>query len=486
MKIAMIASEAAPFAKTGGLADVAGALPIALERLGHEVRLILPKYRGITTHQATLGRGIRVTFIEHDGYFGREHLYGGKDGDYQDNLERFSFFGWRALEQLKESGFRPDVIHVHDWQAALVPVYLATTSRQDPFFQQTTTVLTIHNLAYQGVFPKSEFPKLGVPWDLFHMEGLEYYDQGNLLKGGLVFAARLNTVSPTYAREIQTPEYGCGLDGVLRKRSHDLTGILNGIDTTAWDPATDKALAARFTAQTLEKKALCKRALQTQLGLPVEAAVPVIGLVTRLAAQKGLDLVAAVTEDLVKLGAQIVLLGTGDRPLHEQFEALARRYPQALGIRLAFDDALARQIYAGSDLFLMPSRFEPCGLGQMIAMRYGTIPIVRKTGGLADTVLDLETAGAGRPGTPLLGGVGGQVPGGRQAGGGGAGSRGNGFVFETADSAELLAAVHRAVAQFRQRPAWTALVKRAMALDWSWDRAARDYVELYTRAPVTA
>ena len=455
MNIAIVASEGVPFAKTGGLADVVGALPLALERLGHEVVLILPKYKGITQRRATLGSKVSVAFVEHDGYFGREHLYGGKDGDYADNLERFSFFAWRALETLKELHFRPDVIHVHDWQAALVPVYLATTYRDDPVVGQATTLLTVHNLAYQGVFPKSEFPKLGLPWELFHLEGLEYYDQINLLKGGLMFAKRLSTVSPTYAREIQTPEYGCGLDGVLRKRRADLTGVLNGIDTTLWDPATDKALNAPFSAAAPEAKSVNKRALQTALDLPVDPTVPLVGMITRLAAQKGLDLVAAAMEKLVALGVQLVVLGTGDRSFHESFEALGRRYPKALAVRLSFDDRLARQIYAASDLFLMPSRFEPCGLGQMIAMRYGALPVVRKTGGLADTVSEASTDGR----------------------------EGNGFVFEAAESSELVAATRRALAVYRQRAAWTALQRRAMQSDWSWERAARAYVELYGGAP---
>ncbi|MBI4227204.1 MAG: glycogen/starch synthase, partial [Candidatus Omnitrophica bacterium] len=312
-----------------------------------------------------------------------------------------------------------------------------------------------HNLAYQGVFPKSEFPKLGLPWDLFHMEGLEYYDQVNLLKGGLLFAKRLTTVSPTYAREIQTPEYGCGLEGVLRKRHADLTGVLNGLDIGAWDPATDTALAAPFSAAAPDRKAANKGALQRQLGLPVDPAVPLLGMTTRLAAQKGLDLVAEAADELVALGTQLVVLGTGDRSFHEQFEALGRRHPTALAVRLAFDDALARQIYAGADLFLMPSRFEPCGLGQMIAMRYGAMPIVRRTGGLADTVTEASPDG----------------------------SRGNGFLFEAAEASELLAAVRRALAVYRRRPAWAALQRRAMQTDWSWERAARAYVELYGGAP---
>lgn len=458
MNIAMVASEGVPFSKTGGLADVVGALPLALERLGHEVVVILPKYKGTAHRRATIGHGIPVLFVEHDGYFGREHLYGGKDGDYPDNLERFSFFAWRALETLKEANFRPDAIHVHDWQAALIPVYLATTYRDDPVVGQATTLLTVHNLAYQGVFPKSEFPKLGLPWELFHLEGLEYYDQVNLLKGGLMFAKRLNTVSPTYAQEIQTPEYGCGLDGVLRKRRADLAGVLNGIDTALWDPAADKALAAPFSAAKPAGKAAAKRALQAALGLPTDPAVPLVGMITRLAAQKGLDLVAAAMEDFASLGVQLAVLGTGDRVFHEQFEALGRRFPKTLAVRLSFDDRLARQIYAGSDLFLMPSRFEPCGLGQMIAMRYGAIPVVRKTGGLADTVVEASADG----------------------------SKGNGFLFEAAEPSELLAAVRRALALYRRRAAWGALQRRAMQSDWSWERAARCYVELYHGAVVPA
>lgn len=454
----MVASEAVPFAKTGGLADVVGALPQALAQLGHEVLLILPKYKGITQRRATLGPKVSVAFVEHPGFFGREHLYGGKAGDYADNLERFSFFAWRSLELIKERSFTPDVIHAHDWQAAMVPVYLSTTYRHDPALSQATTLLTIHNLAYQGLFPKTEFPKLGVPWDLFQMEGLEYYDQVNLLKGGLLFAKRLNTVSPTYAREIQTPEYGCGLDGVLRKRQADVAGVLNGIDVAAWDPATDKALAAKFSATDPGPKARNKQALQRQMGLPVDAAAPVFGMATRLAAQKGLDLVAAIVDDLAALGGQLVLLGTGDRAFHEQFEALGRRVPQTLAVRLAFDDTLARLIYAGADLFLMPSRFEPCGLGQMIAMRYGTIPVVRKTGGLADTVTEASADGC----------------------------QGQGFVFEAAEPAQLLAAITRGVALFRRRAAWSALQRRVMSLDWSWTKAAGTYVDLYRGAPVVA
>lgn len=456
LRIAMIASEAVPFAKTGGLADVVGALPIALERLGHEVCLVLPKYKGITAHEATLGRQIRVWFVEHPGYFGRDHLYGGPDGDYADNLERFSYFSWRALEQLQRQGFHPDVIHVHDWQAGLVPVYLACGAGGDTPLRQATTVLTVHNLSYQGIFPKSEFPKLGVPWDLFHMDGLEYYDRVNLLKGGLLFAKRLTTVSPTYAREIQTPEYGCGLDGVLRKRQADLTGIVNGIDTVAWDPATDAALAARYSAREPSGKGLDKQALQAAVGLPTTSEVPLIGMVTRLAAQKGLDLVVAALDELLRLRLQLVILGTGDRPLQEQLAALALRYPATLRVRLSFDDRLARQIYAGADGVLMPSRFEPCGLGQMIAMRYGAIPIVRRTGGLADTVVEAGTEA----------------------------DAGTGFVFEAADPSGLRQAVQRAITAWADRPAWARLVARAMAVDVSWERAARAYVDWYQTASV--
>ncbi|MBI4313514.1 MAG: glycogen synthase GlgA [Candidatus Omnitrophica bacterium] len=456
MKIAVVASEAAPFSKTGGLGDVAGALPLALERLGHEVRLIIPKYRGISKRSATLGKAIAVDFIEHDGYFGREHLYGSPNGDYADNLDRFSFFSWRALEQLKGVRFKPDVIHVHDWQTALVPVYLSTTYRHDPFFQEAMTLLTIHNLSYQGIFPKSEFPKLGVPWELFHMEGLEYYDRINLLKGGLLFARRLNTVSPAYAQEIQTPEYGCGLDGVLRKRSQDLTGILNGIDGAAWDPSTDKALAANYSADRMEKRMLNKRALQTEMNLPVQPAAPLLGWVSRLVPQKGVDGLVAVAEALVRLGGQLVVLGMGDRVYHDQLLMLSRKYPNSIRLRLSFEDSLARQVYAGSDFFLMPSRFEPCGLGQMIAMRYGSIPIVRKTGGLADTVTD-----AGDP-------------------------SGNGIVFEMPDPASFLAAIRRGFALFSNKKSFAALQRRAMKMDWSWERAARAYAQLYAPAGVRA
>ena len=451
MTVAMVVSEMEPFAKTGGLADVAGALPLALGRLGVQVHVIVPRYSVVQEKQpqVKISEGVEVHFIDHEDYFQRIGLYGGSNGDYPDNLDRFSFFCRQSLSLLKEKGIRPDILHAHDWQAALSIVYQKSVFQKDPFFARMRSVFTIHNLAYQGLFPKDQYPRCGLPWELFHIDGLEYYDKVNLLKGGLVFADRLTTVSPTYAREIQIPDQGEGLEGVLRFRSKDLLGILNGIDQDLWNPATDRALGHRFDSKRLAGKAKNKEALQKEMKLPVSSKIPLMGMVTRLASQKGLDLVVQALPGLSPLGVQLVVLGSGDRPIEQALESAAKN-SSTVRVHLGFDANLARRIYAGSDLFLMPSRYEPCGLGQMIAMRYGAVPLVRSTGGLADTVRE-------------------------------DGLEGNGFCFRPYDSQAFLQAVQRAVGFYRASGRWKVVQLRGMTTDFSWRRSAREYLRLYEK-----
>ena len=453
MKIAMVASEVVPFAKTGGLADVAGALPMALEKIKHEVIIIMPKYKSINQpgNEAKIGKNIKVYFIENEKYFSRPGLYGEKTGDYPDNLERFSFFCKKALELMKKIKFQPDIIHCHDWQTSLVPVYLKTTLKNDPFFKKTRSVVTIHNIGYQGLFKKEEFPKLGLDWSLFGMNGLEFFDRINILKGGLVFSDVINTVSPTYSQEILDPKQGFGLEGILLEREERLFGILNGIDNDVWNPAEDKYLAKKFSAASLENKAACKEALQKDCKLAVKKDVPLFGFVGRLAEQKGFDLIDAAIERMSQLDMQFVILGTGDLKYHTMLEKMAARCPNFLSVNLKFDDAFAHRIYAGCDLFLMPSKYEPCGLGQLISYRYGTPVIVHKTGGLADTVSDynaLENSGSG-------------------------------FVFDTYTREGLMEAVLRAMLAYENKKKWQDLVTRDLKLDYSWDESAKKYIQMY-------
>jgi len=459
MKIVICASEVVPFAKTGGLADVAGALPLALEKEGQEVIVILPRYQvidaakfnlktsgdGILT--GTLGRGIKVYFIENAGYFNREGLYGDKQGDHPDNLERFSFYCRRSLELLKEINFKPDIIHCHDWQSSLIPVFLKAVYSQDPFYKKIRTVLTIHNIGYQGLFPREEFPKLGLDWSLFSMEGLEFYGKINVLKGGMLFADLINTVSPTYAKEIQTKEFGFGLEGVLNKRKDSVFGILNGLDYDIWDPQRDKFIAQNFSITDLAGKTKDKEDLQALCKLPLKKGVPLIGIVSRLAEQKGFDILAEGIDAICKMDIQMVILGTGDLKYHQVLQEMVAKYPKVISLNLKFDDPLAHKIYAGSDIFLMPSRYEPCGLGQLISLRYGTIPLVFKTGGLADTV-----------------------------------NADNGFVFSNYSKIALVKTIRRALAAFQDKKQWDALVQNALKCNFSWDASARKYLELYAKA----
>ncbi len=459
MKIAMCSSEVVPFAKTGGLADVVGALPSALEEIGNQVIIIMPHYKTIQDVKynlkkvsedisfALIGKNIKVYFIKNDAYFNRDSLYGDKNGDYPDNLDRFSFYCKRALKLLKELNFKPDIIHCHDWQSSLVPVYLKAELLNDPFYRKIKVILTIHNIGYQGIFTKDQYPKLGLDWSMFNMEMLEYYDQVNLLKGGMEFCDIINTVSPTYSKEIQTKEFGFGLEGVLAKRKSSVFGILNGIDYSIWDPAGDKFIAKNFSEKKIDDKYKNKAHLQKLCGLPQDPKVPVFGVVSRLAEQKGFDILAEAIEVICKMPLQLVILGTGDIKYHNLLEDMVKKYPKAISLNLKFDDPLAHKIYAGSDIFLMPSKYEPCGLGQLISLRYGTIPLVFKTGGLADTVNDK-----------------------------------NGFVFDVYSMEQLVKTMQKAIKAYANKTKWLLLVKDAMRCNFSWEASAKKYVELYEKA----
>ncbi|MGH7198610.1 MAG: glycogen synthase GlgA [Candidatus Omnitrophota bacterium] len=451
INVLFCASEVAPFAKTGGLGDVTGSLPVALGKLGVRVAVVTPRYRGIQSSRKKLSEKVTVHFVENEAYFNRASLYGNDGGDYPDNLERFSFFSRAALGLARETGFKPDIIHVHDWQTALIPVILKTKLSRDPFFQNSKTLLTVHNLAYQGHFSHSLYPKLGLDPGLFSMGGFEFYGKINLLKAGLLYADALNTVSPTYAREIQTKEYGFGLEGVIHQRRGRLKGILNGIDTALWGPEKDRRIKKTFSAKRLDGKAACKAELQKSGGLEVNPRIPVFGIVSRLAEQKGMDVLLESADALLSRKAQLVLLGDGDAVYKRGFGNVGRRHPGSASVHIGFNAAEAHKIYAGSDFFLMPSHFEPCGLGQMISLRYGTLPIVRRTGGLADTIEDADA-------DP---------------------KHGNGFVFEDRRAHGFLGSVDRAIRAFRDTRRFDALRRHAMKMDFSWDVSATEYVKYY-------
>ncbi len=473
----MIGSEALPFSKTGGLADVLGALPSALARLGWDVTVAVPRYRGVIAgeflerfslkvggyqsdiglFEAPLPDGARALLIDEPALYDRDQLYAAGSIDYPDNARRFAILVRAALEAFARRGTRPTVVHAHDWQAALAPVYLHTMFAQHPVLGGVASVLTIHNLAFQGLFEPDWLPRLDLPWSLLDIEQLEFWGKISFLKGGINHANIVTTVSRTYAQEIQTQEFGSGFDGILRRRSADLAGILNGIDTTVWDPANDPALPEPFNIDDLAGKRAAKIAVLTRYGLPTDEASlarPLIGMISRMTDQKGLDLIAALSGDLPTLGAAFVVLGTGDPRYQDMWRGLAARYPTIIGARVGFDEPLAHLIEAGADIFLMPSRFEPCGLNQMYSLRYGTVPVVRRVGGLADTVID-------------------HAP--RRA-------KATGFVFEEYTPAALLGTLRRALGVYRDSRKWRAIQANGMALDHSWDRSAQEYVKIYGRA----
>lgn len=459
MKIVLCASEVVPFAKTGGLADVAGALPLALEKEQQEVIIVMPAYKTIRNNPeikikrlkedisyALIGKSIKVLFIENDTYYNRDALYGDKTGDYKDNLERFSYYAKRTIALLKEINFKPDIIHCHDWQAALIPIYLKELYSNDQFYKNTKTILTIHNIGYQGLFAKDEFPKLGLDWNLFNMEKLEFFDKVNILKGGVVYSDFVTTVSLTYSKEIQTKEFGFGLEGILQKRRDSLSGIINGLDIEIWNPQTDKFIIKNYSLKNIDDKNKNKEELQKLSKLPLKQDVPLFGIVSRLAEQKGFDILAEAIDSICKMKLQLVILGTGDLKYHQVLDEMVKKYPKVISLHLKFDDSLAHKIYAGSDIFLMPSKYEPCGLGQMISLRYGTIPLVFKTGGLADTV-----------------------------------TKENGFVFNKYNKEELIKTIKESTAAFGSKKKWSALVETAMNCKFSWDESAKKYVKLYKK-----
>jgi starch synthase len=455
LKVLYVSSEIEPFVKTGGLADVAGSLPLALEKLGLELRLVMPKYKQVRAggDSGVLGKNIIVHFISHPSYYSRDSLYGSLEGDYPDNLERFAYFCRQVLNLAKSQDFSPDVIHCNDWQTALIPVYLKTIFKNDSFFKKTATVFTIHNLAYQGVFPQEQFPHTGLDWSVFNMEGLEFWGKVNVMKGGIVFADIISTVSPTYSREIQTPEFGCGLEGLLSRKKSNLIGIINGIDYDVWDPLKDTVIPHKYSFNSINNKYVNKEFLQLETGLEIRKGVPLLGIITRLADQKGLDILAPIIDSLCQLDLQFILLGTGEKKYHELFKQIKIKYPRQTSINLKFDADLARKIYASSDIFLMPSHFEPCGLGQLISLKYGTIPVVRKTGGLADTIFDYEPRS----------------------------DTGNGFTFTAYEPVALFETIRRSLAVYRDKRAWMRLVKRAMESDFSWEQSAKKYLEVYQK-----
>jgi starch synthase len=488
LKLLIAASEAIPYAKTGGLADVAGALPREFARLGHDVVLLVPRYREldqsgrsfrplvtlpIKTAQGVLpaiieedmvtvdGRpdAVRVWAIANDGYFDRPGLYQEAGADYPDNLERFTFFSRAIIETVAylrhEGQWHADLLHLHDWQTALCAVYLKTTDAGRSEVSGVKTVLTLHNVGYQGIFPGSEFPKTGLAHSMFTPESLEFYGSLNLLKGGIVFSDYLTTVSPTYAKEILTPQGGFGLDGALRNRQAQFEGILNGIDVDLWNPSTDACLPASYTASNRENKRICKGELRREFQLP-DTVDPLVAVIGRMASQKGFDLVGEAISHLMNTGVQFVILGTGDREMEERLRALQARFPKQIGLRIGFDEALAHRIEGGADMLLMPSRYEPCGLSQLYSLRYGTVPIVTHTGGLADTVVPL-------------------MPGKANA------DRATGFRIKEHTTESVISALRDALEVFRDVRLWNRLVDNGMHVDVSWARSAKAYDRVFKR-----
>jgi starch synthase len=471
LHIAFVTPEMGPFVKSGGLADISAALPKALVRLGHRVTVVLPRYGSIPwppgefagsvhvpvddmarsagfyrLHEET---GVDVVFVEHPPLFDRQGLYG-----HGDDRLRFAFLARAAIELFRSRGERPSLFHGHDWQAGLVPVYLKAFYGDDPTLYRMPSVFTIHNVAYQGQFGLDTLGLLGLPWHLGTPQALEYHGTLSYLKGGTVFAEMVNTVSPTYAREIRGPEHGFGFEGVVRSRGDDVVGILNGVDYEEWDPRNDGRIARRYSPEDLSGKAECKADLLRSYGLPEFPDLPLVGVTSRLVWQKGFDIVANAWWDLLNRPLRMVVLGTGDHGVQEGLRQLQLRAPDRFAVRFSYDDALAHKVIAGADMFLMPSRSEPCGLTQMYALRYGTVPIVRSTGGLADTVEAFD---------PVKG-------------------TGTGFRFDTPDGTGLVWALDHALAAWKDAAAWQGLRRRGMARDFSWERSAREYVELYRRA----
>jgi starch synthase len=479
MHIAFAASECVPFSKTGGLADVVGALPRALAALGHQVSVYLPRYRqtkladpqtvvrsitipfddkyrfcSVVMAGTNTPAGVKFYFVDYPPYFDRGALYGSPAGDYPDNAERFALFSRAVLEASKVLGV-PHVFHCHDWQSALVPVMLRTLYAEDPAFREVATVFTIHNMGYQGLFPPDTLPLLMLPWDLLTMSKMEFFGQVNFLKGALAYSDFVTTVSKKYSQEIQTTEYGFGLEGVLRDRSATVTGILNGVDYDEWSPQTDRFIAAKYSPQDLRGKLQCKHDLLHTFGVrSADSKVPVIGIVSRFAAQKGFDLISQIMDRLAREEMIVVALGAGDKLFEDMFQRLNKQFPNKIAVKVAYDNAIAHKIEAGADMFLMPSRYEPCGLNQIYSLRYGTVPIVRATGGLDDTIEPWDA----RTG------------------------KGTGFKFSEYTGEALLATIKQALLSYRDASSWQTLMRNGMTRDFSWGASAREYGKIYDRA----
>ena len=480
LQILFVTPEAVPFAKTGGLADVAGALPKSLRSLGCEIKLIMPYYRMVKDsglphqylgdeievsigheklkaeiYQGLLNHDIPVYFIGREELFDRPHLYGTAKGDYFDNAERFIFFSKAVFLFCQHLGFSPDIIHHHEWQTGLLPAYLKSLYLSDPLFSGTAAVFTIHNIAYQGLFKKEKFPLTDLPAEMYNPEGIEFWERINFMKAGIVYADTINTVSKKYSEEIQTVEYGYGLEGILRKRRDRLYGIINGVDYGEWDPARDPHLVARYDLKDLSGKKECKKDLLKEFHLPSSLMkVPLLGMISRLTDQKGFDLLMEILDELFSLDIGFVLLGTGEQKYHDLFNRVAKKYPQKAGIRIAYDDRLAHKIEAGADFFLVPSKYEPCGLNQIYSLKYGTIPIVRATGGLDDTITEYGPAS----------------------------KKGNGFKFTRYEAEAFLNAIKEAIGFYSQPEHWKQLLRNAMTADFSWRKSAEAYLQLYRKA----
>lgn len=480
LKVLFVTPEAYPFAKTGGLADVSGALPKFLKALGCDIILIIPYYRMVKesgqpirylaeeievpfvneTLKAEIYKGllyesVSVYFIGRDEFFDREYLYSTPKGDYFDNAERFIFFSKGVLILAQHLGFLPDIIHHHEWQTGLISAYLKSIYKDDPFFSKTASIFTIHNIAYQGLFKKEKFLLTGLPVDMYNPEGIEFWERINFMKAGIVYADVINTVSKKYSLEIQTPEYGYGLDGILRKRREDLFGIINGVDYEEWDPSHDPYIKANYTLNDLSGKKECKKDLIREFNLsPSLEKYPILGMISRLTDQKGFDILFEILDDLMSLDIGLVILGSGEEKYHKLFNQVSQKFPEKFGIKIAYDNRLAHVIEAGSDIYLMPSKYEPCGLNQIYSLKYGTIPIVRATGGLDDTIVDYD---------PVT-------------------KKGNGFKFKNYDSKEFLNRIKKAIEYYYQPEHWNELIKNAMNSNYSWERSAEAYLELYQRA----
>ncbi|MDP2921720.1 MAG: glycogen synthase GlgA [Candidatus Omnitrophota bacterium] len=473
MNILFVSPEVFPFAKTGGLADVAGALPEAIARKGHKASVILPYYQlvkknGFKPVMFKKNISVRINnrdeifnllllkhnevdvyFIEKNEYYDREFLYGTPQGDYADNAFRFGFYAKAILASIPLIG-RQDVFHCNDWQSGLLPLYIKLHHKDDPLFRGAKILYTIHNMAYQGLFMKDVVPYLDISWDLFNQAGVEFWDKLSFMKTGIVFSDAISTVSRGYAKEILTPEFGCGLDGLLKTREKDLYGIINGVDYSVWNPGTDRFIAKKYDENSLKGKMECKKDLADAIGIKFDAKRPILGMITRLAEQKGIDLVVNIMKDILK-DCNFVILGFGEEKYNNIFQDLAKKYKGKVGVSIKFDNALSHKIEAGSDMFLMPSRYEPCGLNQMYSLKYATVPVVRAVGGLDDTIQNFN---------PVT-------------------KKGNGFKFKDATNEAFLGAIKDAVAVFKNKKLWDGLLKNCLTCDYSWESSAEQYLKLY-------